>query len=149
MSQPADLQIVAACLRIAHVQKLNFGIVEHSLSRFFEAALARHESEYPGPDASRQPFEPQNESPPHVHELIGAYTDSAELLGRRTAELHLALSSDTVNPQYAPVPFNDHYRQGLYHSLMVLAGQTLQQARHLVEAVAVFKLKDGQMPGDA
>jgi maltose alpha-D-glucosyltransferase/alpha-amylase len=64
-----------------------------------------------------------------VHELIGTYLDSAQLLGGRTAELHLALSSNAVDPQFSPEPFTDHYRQAFYHSMSALTNQTLQLVR--------------------
>jgi maltose alpha-D-glucosyltransferase / alpha-amylase len=35
---------------------------------------------------------------------VGLYLDSAAVLGRRTAKLHLALASPTDNPDFAPVP---------------------------------------------
>ena len=35
---------------------------------------------------------------------VGIYLDSAAMLGRRTAELHLALASPTDNPAFAPEP---------------------------------------------
>jgi maltose alpha-D-glucosyltransferase/alpha-amylase len=35
---------------------------------------------------------------------VGIYLDSAAMLGRRTAELHLALASPTENPDFAPEP---------------------------------------------
>ena len=70
-----------------------------SLSQFFEAALARKESDFSGPDGSHHPFDLRNvEIPAHAHESIGSYLDSAHLLGRRVADLHLALSSDPVDP---------------------------------------------------
>ncbi|HVD92423.1 MAG TPA: maltose alpha-D-glucosyltransferase [Vicinamibacterales bacterium] len=39
--------------------------------------------------------------PAAVRDLTGVYIDSAQLLGRRTAELHLALGSDTTAPGFA------------------------------------------------
>ena len=42
------------------------------------------------------------DTPAAVCELSGAYVDSAQILGRRTAELHLALSSDATVPAFAP-----------------------------------------------
>jgi maltose alpha-D-glucosyltransferase/alpha-amylase len=100
-----------------------------SLSRFFEVVLARRESEY-GTSGSHHPYDLRNvDFPAHVHELIGTYLDSAQLLGRRTAELHIALSSDTEDPRFAPEPFSDHYRQAFYHSMTALTNQTFQLAR--------------------
>jgi len=35
---------------------------------------------------------------------VGLYLDSADMLGRRTAEMHLALASPTDDPAFAPLP---------------------------------------------
>jgi maltose alpha-D-glucosyltransferase/alpha-amylase len=43
----------------------------------------------------------------------GIYTDAAALLGRRTAELHLALAQDTADPAFAPEPCRSSYWQSL------------------------------------
>ena len=43
--------------------------------------------------------------PAAMADLAGGYLDSAQLLGRRTAELHLALSSETSVDGFAPAPF--------------------------------------------
>jgi maltose alpha-D-glucosyltransferase/alpha-amylase len=43
---------------------------------------------------------------PHaIGELTGAYIKSAQVLGRRTAELHLALAEDTTTEAFAPEPW--------------------------------------------
>jgi trehalose synthase-fused probable maltokinase len=41
------------------------------------------------------------------------YTDAACLLGRRTAELHLALAQDTADPAFAPEPCSPGYWKSL------------------------------------
>ena len=47
-----------------------------SLSQFFEAALARKESDYAFQETDRHPFELQKvELPSPAHELIGTYLD--------------------------------------------------------------------------
>ncbi len=43
--------------------------------------------------------------PGGVGDLAGAYIDSARVLGRRTAELHLALAHDTSSEAFSPQPF--------------------------------------------
>jgi maltose alpha-D-glucosyltransferase / alpha-amylase len=46
------------------------------------------------------------EVPPEaVGALMGPSLAAAETLGRRTAEMHLALASDSANPAFAPEPF--------------------------------------------
>jgi maltose alpha-D-glucosyltransferase/alpha-amylase len=114
----------------------------HSLSQFFEHALATKEVEQPNLDARRHPFEIREEFPAGVHEIVGAYLSTAQLLGQRTAELHLALSSDPSNPDFAPEPFTDHYRQSLYHGMMVLAAQTFQLVRQRLSSVTGTRTED-------
>ena len=46
------------------------------------------------------------EQPPESKKIIGEYMDWAALLGRRTAELHLALASAVDEPSFAPEPFS-------------------------------------------
>jgi len=114
----------------------------HSLGQFFENALAGHAPEEPGLDTARHPLELQTEVPARVHQMIGAYLTSAQLLGQRTAELHLALSLDPSNPDFAPEPFTDHYRHSLYHGMMVLTAQTFQLARQRLTALAGIALDE-------
>ena len=42
--------------------------------------------------------------------------ERVSLLGKRTAELHIALSRDTKNPDFAPEPFSTLYQRSLYQS---------------------------------
>jgi len=112
-----------------------------SLSQFFAAALTRRESEHAGSVGRRHPLELQNgQVPAHVHELIGAYSDAAQMMGRRTAELHVALSADETDPQFAPEPFTDHSRQAFYHSMVGLTKRTFQLLRQLEPQDEVRKL---------
>jgi len=50
-------------------------------------------------------FLSENESPPLAREHAGLYLDAAALLGRRTAEMHLALATPTDNPAFISQPF--------------------------------------------
>lgn len=53
-----------------------------------------------------------------VRELTGGvYPKMAAVLGRRTAELHLALSSGSKNPDFSPEPFTGDYRQSVFQSM--------------------------------
>jgi maltose alpha-D-glucosyltransferase / alpha-amylase len=42
--------------------------------------------------------------PPLVQDVMGAYLESASAMGRRTADMHVALAADTTNPAFAPEP---------------------------------------------
>jgi maltose alpha-D-glucosyltransferase/alpha-amylase len=88
------------------------------LSRYFERALALPPRSQPTPDAVITPFDlVGQEAPPLMHELTGPYLDSARLLGRRTAEMHRALSADLENPDFAPELFTSLYQRSIYQSL--------------------------------
>jgi maltose alpha-D-glucosyltransferase / alpha-amylase len=116
-----------------------------TLSQFFEASLARKESDFTGPDGSHHPFDLRTkEVPPHVHESIGSYLDSANLLGKRVADLHLALSSDPSDPQFAPEPFTDHYRHAMFHTLMSQTAETFQLLRQQLGALPAATESDAR-----
>ncbi|MDH5364938.1 MAG: putative maltokinase, partial [Dehalococcoidia bacterium] len=69
------------------------------------------------------------EPPPLARETIGPYLTSAQLLGQRTAELHLALSSAPDDPDFAPEPFTFMYQTSIYQSMRGLTIQKLQLLR--------------------
>ncbi|HYM00379.1 MAG TPA: alpha-glucosidase C-terminal domain-containing protein, partial [Blastocatellia bacterium] len=118
----SDPAAVAALFGFVENQGDAWNYTLDSLGQFFEGGLAGKELEALG--ASRHPLELQNaELPAPMHELAGAYLDAAHLMGRRTAELHLALS-DSADPAFSPEPFTDHYRQALQHSLIALVRET-------------------------
>jgi maltose alpha-D-glucosyltransferase/alpha-amylase len=52
------------------------------------------------------------------------------LLGKRTAEMHLALASRPDDPAFAPDPFTDFYRYSLYHGMLVLSMRTFELLRN-------------------
>jgi maltose alpha-D-glucosyltransferase/alpha-amylase len=105
------------------------------LGRYCERVLTS------GPSAPL-PAEPlvdlaQRDVPPDVRERIGPFLQTVELLGRRTAELHLALASDANDPRFAPEPFSALYQRSLVQSMRNLARQVFhrlrRRARHLPE----------------
>ncbi|WP_166819676.1 maltose alpha-D-glucosyltransferase [Thalassoroseus pseudoceratinae] len=55
--------------------------------------------------------------PDLAHDLISPYLQSVELLGQRTAEMHLALASNRSNPAFAPEGFTKLYQRSLYQSM--------------------------------
>ncbi|HEX5483586.1 MAG TPA: putative maltokinase [Terriglobia bacterium] len=67
--------------------------------------------------------------PDLLQELAGASLGDAKLLGRRTAELHLALSSDTSDPDFAPEPFTQDYQRRLADSMTRFANSGIQLLR--------------------
>ncbi len=57
------------------------------------------------------------------------FLPEAKLLGKRTAELHLALSADIKNKAFSPEPYGTLYQQSMYQSLRNQAGQVFRQLR--------------------
>jgi maltose alpha-D-glucosyltransferase/alpha-amylase len=67
--------------------------------------------------------------PPLAQELFGGYLEAARLLGRRTAELHLALASDPDDPNFAPEPVTPMYQRSIYQSMRGATQQTYRLLR--------------------
>ena len=82
-------------------------------------------------------------TPQDAIDRIGTYLTFAELLGRRTAEMHLALSSDRDDPAFAPEPFAaPHYQRALYQSMRTITRQSLEALRRSIAMVPDDSQKD-------
>jgi maltose alpha-D-glucosyltransferase/alpha-amylase len=81
----------------------------------------------------------EGDIPPIVSDLIHPYKESARLLGQRAAELHLVLSSDPENPNFAPETLSALAQRSLYQSMRNLTMGVFQimatRVRTLSEAV--------------
>src|SRR5579863_2138458 len=58
--------------------------------------------------------------PDFARSSVETYLAAAELLGQRTAEMHLALASDASDPAFAPEPFTMESQQALEQSMSAL-----------------------------
>jgi maltose alpha-D-glucosyltransferase/alpha-amylase len=121
------------------------------LRRYFERTLTRYRQDPPPERTPRAMLElAAAERPPAAGEAIGAYLDLAALLGRRTAEMHVALASQSEDPSFAPEPYSALDRRSKYQSMRNLVGRTLRLLRGSLgrltpEAVALAqRLLDGQ-----
>ncbi len=79
-------------------------------------------------EATRQPL------PDHAADAIGPYLDSAEMLGRRTAELHEVLSLGD-HEEFEPEPFTTLYQRSLYQSMRTQVRPTLSLIRRMLPKV--------------
>ncbi len=99
---------------------------ENTLEKYYEHVLSKGGSPakialYPGPAHKKAP-----EIPREFLELIDIFfVDMIRLLGKRTAELHIALSSDQENPCFSPEPFTRLYQRSVYQSFQSLTRQTM------------------------
>jgi trehalose synthase-fused probable maltokinase len=74
-------------------------------------------------------------TPPDVPATIGEYWYSAGLLGRRTAQLHLALASNSEDPSFRPEPFSPSFQQSQHRSMRDLASHVLRTLKRRLESV--------------
>jgi maltose alpha-D-glucosyltransferase/alpha-amylase len=109
------------------------------LDRYYEASAAQNFAQ--GGVIEEQTSLLQLSEAPETNlarEHVGPYLDAAALLGRRTAELHLALASPTQNPAFAPEPLTSQDIDRLREDLILHAGSAFDA---LKENVA--RLPDG------
>ncbi|MFH1383282.1 MAG: maltose alpha-D-glucosyltransferase [Chloroflexota bacterium] len=104
-----------------------------SLERYFQSVLSHPTVQAP-PVPQRHLLSLLKEPPSLARETIGPYLVSAQLLGQRTAELHLALASVPDDPDFTPEPFSGMYQTSLYQSMRSFTIRILQLLRE--------KLKD-------
>jgi maltose alpha-D-glucosyltransferase/alpha-amylase len=68
-------------------------------------------------------------------DLLGAGLEWIGLLGRRVAELHIAMASDHADAAFAPEPFTQHYQRSLYQSLRKSALMALEDLERRVKSL--------------
>jgi maltose alpha-D-glucosyltransferase/alpha-amylase len=77
----------------------------------------------------------QKPLPDNVRDTIGGYLADAELLGVRTAQLHLALASREDIPDFRPEPFTLHYQRSIYQHARTQIVQTLLLMKKRVQDI--------------
>ncbi len=94
----------------------------------------------------------EREVPQDAKQRIGSYLESARLLGVRTAQLHVALSTTREQPAFAPEPFTGANQQELVKSALDLIARTFRSLRQQSERLSpgvrekaskVVKLEEG------
>ncbi len=71
-------------------------------------------------------------------------------MGVRTAELHLALSRTTANPDFAPEPFTMLYQRSVFQTMQSNAKRMIESLRRAVEdsSPAASDIPGGKFPGE-
>jgi maltose alpha-D-glucosyltransferase / alpha-amylase len=101
-----------------------------ALGRYFEEVLTHAERPTAPPTAGSHPLDLLGATPPApLDTLLHEYLQRARLLGRRTAELHIALASRADTPDFAPEPFTTYYQRELYQGARSFARQALATLR--------------------
>jgi len=107
----------------------------NELDRYFERASTQ-QAIPPVPAASLPDLAGGEGPDPASSRMIGAFLEAARLLGRRVAELHLALATPTEDANFAPEPFTPFWHRSVYQSLRNLAGQNFRLLRSQFAALA-------------
>jgi maltose alpha-D-glucosyltransferase/alpha-amylase len=122
-------------LAIAHEIVPNEGdawsYTRDEVGRFYERVLVEGRSAadvWWSPEASSLELAAR-ELPEVAHETSEGYLRAAELLGRRTAELHLTLASADGDPAFAPEPYTVLYQRSLYQTQRNLTRRNLRLLR--------------------
>jgi len=102
-----------------------------AVGRYFERVLAMGSADPPSLDRTTPALEAARGSSPEpgseiVH--LDGYLEHAELLGRRTAEMHLALA-DASSEDFAPEPFTKLYLRSLYQTMRSGVQRPMQSLR--------------------
>ncbi|MGA7614474.1 MAG: maltose alpha-D-glucosyltransferase [Thermoanaerobaculia bacterium] len=108
------------------------------LGRFFDRVLS--EREEIGIPTTRIPTEPllqlaEMPLPEHVVSALAQFASDAELLGRRTGEMHSALASRNDDPDFAPEPFTPFYQRSIYQHMRGQAISAVQMLRKCVRTL--------------
>ena len=110
-----------------------------SLEGYFDSAASGGADNVPESPRGEHLLEMLDQQvPAPVREALGPYLDSARLLGRRTAEMHVALASDEQDPAFAPEPFTREYLRSRYQSVSGLTEQ----------AFGLLENKAADLPGE-
>jgi len=114
-----------------------------ALGLFYESAVWMLPDPVSAPPAWDSVLDLIDTSPPDVvADAIGPYLDSAEMLGRRTAEMHEVLAAGADDP-FRPEPFTTLYQRSLYQSMRAQLRPTLQLIRRMLDRY------DGEERADA
>ncbi|HVV69100.1 MAG TPA: maltose alpha-D-glucosyltransferase [Gammaproteobacteria bacterium] len=88
-----------------------------ALVLFFEQALAQHNAGESIPLPVNPFYHTQTEIPDTVHYLLGTYAHSAQLIGKLTAEMHLALGSEAKEADFKPEAYTSFDQKALFQSV--------------------------------
>ncbi len=121
-----------------------------ALSPFFERVQTDEEFDVPPPlEPSMTLARRDTADPPDTAvDLIGPYLQSAELLGRRTAEMHLALAADHEDPAFRPESFTPHQQRSIYQSMRNLTRQAIRMLRRRIKTLPESVAEDARRAVD-
>jgi len=108
-----------------------WNLTRHELERFYERALSQHQGQHPSVPHAHVLELAYKDIPHDIDSALGTYQEHVILLGRRTAQMHLALSSST-DPEdagFTPETFSALDRRSLYQSFRNHLGRVTRNLR--------------------
>ncbi len=100
----------------------------NSLSRFFEWTQLNPSQYQFLLEEKRHPLDLlQEKTPEAIFSVIGDYLGRVRTLGERTAEMHKALTQESLDPAFQPEAFNEFYRRSLYQGMVGLTDRVFEQ----------------------
>ncbi len=148
----SDPRVLALLQKFTPNQGDAWTVTLDAVGRYFERAMAeKEECPVKEPDLDGIFDIHFDDVPPVLQDYIGAvFFEKARLLGKRTGEMHIKLSS-TENPAFAPESFSTLYQKALYQTLYsnakkglnFFAGNLSKLPRHIKkEAEDILSLRD-------
>jgi maltose alpha-D-glucosyltransferase/alpha-amylase len=96
------------------------------LRRFFERVATRRDWGTLPKDRPLADLLEEGSPGQAVTNMIGAYLEAARLMGRRTAELHLALTETAPDSDFYPETYSTLYQRSVYQSMRNVSGRVLR-----------------------
>lgn len=116
-----------------------------ALNRYYEKVLAKVEQEAPPPPLAPAQGLTFKNTPERMQRLIGSVIyERAALLGKRTAEMHIALAQPTTDPDFAPEHFTQHYQRSIYAQHRKLANEKFRALRHRLPSLPEHIAEEAQ-----
>jgi len=100
-----------------------------ALDRVLEEAITRPDIEEVMFSMPAQHLDAADVEPARGNLLVGPHLQWAEILGRRTAEMHLALASDGTDDAFAPESLTAIDRRALHHGARSLLRRSIRAVR--------------------
>jgi maltose alpha-D-glucosyltransferase / alpha-amylase len=123
-----------------------------ALNRYYEKILTKVKRDEPAPPLVRADRVYFDQTPERLQRFIGSVMhERATLLGVRTAEMHIALSSDHQDPDFCPERFTKNYQRSIYSQHRKLVNEKLsalerrlpELPEHIAdEARRILEIKD-------
>jgi maltose alpha-D-glucosyltransferase/alpha-amylase len=101
--QPASLTMLQ---RYVWNQGNGWHVTIEELGRYLDRAAARPAPDMPADEAEAWRRSAATEVPHHAIEAVATYLATADILGRRTGELHAMLATGVDDPAFAPEPLD-------------------------------------------